>query len=115
MHRPARVAILLAANALVLAALLELTLRVQEPFLHLMSWGTYRSPNHHYAVIDHPIWDHQLRPGLVDFELEVRPPVLAEGFRYRLDTNSWGCRYAEVQVPRPARHYRVIVLGDSFT
>ena len=115
MRRLARVALLLAVNALALFGLLELALRAQEPFLHLMSRGWYTSPNYRYAVIDHPIWDHELRPGLRDFELEVTPPRREEGFRYLLRTNRWGCRYGEIALPRPDGVRRVIVIGDSFT
>jgi lysophospholipase L1-like esterase len=115
MRRLVRFAWILAANALLTALLLEIALRVQQPFLHLMSRGYHDSPNYHFAFIDHPIWDHQLRPGLAGYEIEVRPPVAAEGLRYVLRTNSWGCRYGEIAVPRPESTFRVIVLGDSFT
>lgn len=110
-----RVAALVAANLLVLAALLEIAMRAQEPFLHLMSRGDRDSPNYRFVIVDHPIWNHQLRPDLAGVQIEVRPPVPEEGFSYALRTNSWGCRYGEVEVPRPAAGFRVIVIGDSFT
>jgi lysophospholipase L1-like esterase len=115
MRAPLRVAALVAANLVLALLLLELALRAQEPFLHLMSRGHRDSPNYRFAVVDHPIWNHQLRPDLAGFEVEVRPKRPEEGLRFSLRTNSFGCRYGPLEVPRPASRFRVIVLGDSFT
>lgn len=101
---------ILAANLAIAFLLLEAALRVQEPFLRLMSKGDQNSPNYRFAVMDHPIWNHQLRPRLAGVWLRIG----GDG-GYELRTNAWGCRYGEIEVPRPGGHYRVIVLGDSFT
>lgn len=113
--RPSRLLLVAAANLVLAFLLLEIGLRVQEPFLHLMSRHDQNSPNHRFAVIDHPIWDHQLRPGLRDVWLQLGERGGGAGHRYLLRTNAWGCRYGEIRVPRPADRYRVLVLGDSFT
>lgn len=103
-----------AVNLVLTLVALELALRVQEPFFQLMSWQHSNSPNYRFVVVDHPVWNHQLRPNLDGFWLRVRDHH-GEDILYPLHTNAWGCRYPEIAVPRPSGRFRVIVMGDSFT
>jgi len=101
----------LGVNAVVIFALMEIVLRLQEPWLHLLALGDYESANNLILVQYHQVWHHQLRGGLHDIELRLR-----EGdVNYRISTNAMGCRYRDVQIPRPPGLHRVLVLGDSFT
>jgi len=106
-----RLARLFLINVIVLFVLLEIVLRLQEPYFHLMTKGNLESPNKLLMTQYHPVWNHQIRGGLQ--ELELKDDVHVNFFT--VSTNSWGCRYPEIVIPKPAMTYRVIVIGDSFT
>jgi hypothetical protein len=103
---------LLTVNAILLALFLELGLRLQEPFLHLLALGDFDSPNNLIVTQYHPIWHHQLRGGMR--EIELRMPFDG-GENYTISTNRLGLRDREIQVPKPAGLHRILVIGDSFT
>lgn len=108
-RKPSLVALVLLSS---LAGLLlaELTLRLQEPFFHVMA-GKY---NWAAQWIADPVWDHMPAPNTriahALFDLERYP----EPFVF--ETNSHGVRYPrELAVPKPQGVTRVLVMGDSFT
>ena len=102
----------LGVNAALFLVLMEIVLRLQEPRLHLLALGDYEAPNNLILTQYHPVWHHQLRGGLRELELRTS---FEGGESYRISTNSMGCRYREVQIPKPTGVHRVLVIGDSFT
>jgi hypothetical protein len=102
----------LGVNIALVLVLMEIVLRVQEPYLHLLARGDYESPNNLILTEYHPVWHHQLRGGLRDLELRTS---FEGGVSYRVSTNALGCRYRDVQIPKPPGVHRVLVIGDSFT
>ena len=61
----------LGVNIALVLVLMEIVLRVQEPYLHLLARGDYESPNNLILTEYHPVWHHQLRGGLRDLELRT--------------------------------------------
>jgi lysophospholipase L1-like esterase len=92
------------------AALCELALRSQEPFLHLMQ-NRY---NINLLYAPHPVWDHWPRPNLRLSVTLLEPKRYPDPLTFRF--NSYGCRDGrEPQVPKPPGLRRILVMGDSFT
>src|SRR5262249_16561039 len=100
-------------NVVVVFVLLEIVLRLQEPYFHLMAKGNFESPNNLIMTQYHPVWNQQTRGRLQELELSMW--IGDDQINYTVTTNSWGCRYPEIVIPKPAMTYRVIVIGDSFT
>ena len=107
-----RIIKVLLIQVLISLLLLEVALRLQEPYFHLMAKGDHESPNNLIVTQYHPVWNHQVRPNLHDLELRVKDD---EEMGYSISTNRWGCRYNDITMPKPKNTYRIIVIGDSFT
>ena len=60
------------------------------------------------AIESDPILHHRLAPGTVSEISEAE-------YRYRQHVNELGLRGAEVSRQKPPDHYRILLLGDSFT
>ncbi|HSL70109.1 MAG TPA: SGNH/GDSL hydrolase family protein, partial [Longimicrobiales bacterium] len=91
--------------------LVEMLLRLQEPYFHLMG-ARAESTLERYAP--HRVWHHWLRPhntvGVQSFNDKLWPrPMIWK-------TNAQGCRYGRDLSRRPPKGARrIIVMGDSFT
>lgn len=106
----ARAALVL-ISMLVGLALVEIGLRLQQPYFNLMGnraewWlGRYRA---------HPVWHHWLRPNSVTGQPSLHPGLYPQPMIWMV--NAQGCRYARDLTRAPASGtHRIIVLGDSFT
>jgi lysophospholipase L1-like esterase len=90
--------------------LMELAMRVQEPFLHLMT------QKYHWAnrFVGDPVWHHWPRPAFRSTHAMIDPVAYPQPFVYQ--TNSLGLRDdRELAIPKPAGLARILILGDSMT
>ena len=61
----------------------------------------------------HPVWHHWLRPHQKTAIPSFNPAYWPAPIVYQ--TNSFGCRYRELELDPPPGTYRILVMGDSFT